>query len=601
MIEVAVYNDLQHEQFTSGTGRFVLRQADAAPQLWTFGDCARLSETVDGIYFTVSKTKVTLESTQTTASICTANGDRVSSGDSLSLPCVLQLDNTWIKIAPHSEPRQLVPLLPTELINFSDAETSGEDHWDGPSSETITHWLTAAGKLHRAAANSPLFFADAARFAVETIGLDAAWVLARFDDECRDTCPKKCCDEWRIVGSCLPSPADGVCFDRLVLDQIHQQSVAWYQPTSGQANVDENANTPNPVVLAPILDGEGQLVAAIYGVRTTQNKNRRLGIRPLEARLIQLLAESVGVGIARLEQETEAARARVLLEQAFSPTVADYIQEHPESLSGQEREITLLFADLRGYTAIAETISTADCYALLGDVMETLTDVVMQNGGVVVDYYGDGLLAIWNAPLDQPNHPDLACTAALEMFGQLPDVAGNWEALLDRPLELGIGIHTGPAHVGNAGTRSRIKYGPRGNTVNVASRVQAASKQLQLPLVITAATQTKLSDKFFALRTCTAKLPGLAQPIELYTTYPASEAQRVKTRLDQYAHALQFFEEGNLNAAEELLSELVALGPVTPAKFLAHYTAAKKKGQLSRRTADKHKIFPSPVIEILGK
>ena len=478
---------------------------------------------------------------------------------------------------------------------------ASEEHCSGPSSTTITHWLSTASKLHRSAANSPEFFADAARFAVETIGLDAAWVLARADDECRNTCPKKCCGQWRITGSCLPYPSDGVRFDSTVLAQISQESVAWYQPTPDQHNSLASINSASPVVAAPILDGAGKLVSAIYGVRTTRNSNRRRGIRPLEARLIQLLAESVGVGIARVEQETEAARTRVLLEQAFSPTVADYIQQHPESLLGQQREVTLLFADLRGYTAIAESLSPADCYALLGDVMETLTEVVTQNGGIVVDYYGDGLLAIWNAPLDQPHHADLACAAALEMFTQLPQATEQWEALLDQSLQLGIGIHSGTAHVGNAGTRSRIKYGPRGNAVNIASRVQAASKQLQLPLVITSATQTKLTDRFFTLRTCTAKLPGLAQPTELYTAYPASEAQKVKSRLDQYARALQLFEAGNLEAAEALLSKLVALGNATPAKFLAHYTTAKKQGNHGRRAVDQYTIDSNAVIEILGK
>ena len=222
-----------------------------------------------------------------------------------------------------------------------------------------------------------------------------------------------------------------------------------------------------------MLDSEGELIAAIYGVRNTQGANRRRGIRPLEARLSQLLAESVGVGIARLQRETEAAQTRVLLEQAFSPTVADYIQRHPKCLSGQHRDVTLLFADLRGYTSLAESLLAADCYELLGDVMEMLTQVVVKQGGIVVDYYGDGLLALWNAPLRQDHHADLACGAAIDMFDALSSVDQKWRPRLEIPLELGIGIHSGPAHVGNAGTRSRLKYGPRGNTVNLASRVEA--------------------------------------------------------------------------------------------------------------------------------
>ncbi len=401
----------------------------------------------------------------------------------------------------------MVPLLATESIDFFDTHPSEEDPWSGPSSATVTQWLAKAGQLHRAAAGSPEFYADAARFAVETVGLDAAWVLAHRDGG------------WHLVGSCLPCSEYNVQLNAAALKQLEQQPVAWYQPTS------ENISKTQALVVAPVLDVKGKLVAAVYGVRNTEGENRRRGIRPLEARLVQLLAESVAVGIARLDQETQAARTRVLLEQAFSPTVVQHIEQHPESLSGQLREVTLLFADLRGYTSLAESMPPVDCYELLGDVLESLTQIVMQHRGVVVDYYGDGLMALWNAPLEQPNHPDLACTTALQMLEALPAIATRWQPQLNGPLELGIGIHTGPAHVGNAGTRSRLKYGPRGNTVNIASRVQAASKQLQLPLVITAATQAKLSDKFFAVRACTAKLPGLKQLLDLYSVSLTSEAR----------------------------------------------------------------------------
>lgn len=599
MIEVAVYNSHQHEQFASSTGRFVLRQV-AATEIWAYDELDESVENANELRFHVSSTGVEIDASRTRAHILNAAGEAISGNKHLPLPCLLQIGTTWIEIAQCSELQNLVPLLPTELIDFDDDRSTGKDQTDGPSSETITRWLTETSQLHQAAAASPQFFADAARFAVETVGLDAAWVLVSADESNHDNRPNQ--GEWRIAGSKITSPAAGIRFENSVLEKICQQSVAWYQPALQL--LEESSCSPTShqaIVAAPVVDNNGQMVAAIYGVRNTTGNNRRRGIRPLEARLVQLLAESVGVGIARLEQEIEATRTQVLLEQAFSPTVAKYIQHHPESLLGQQREITLLFADLHDYTSIAETMNPADCYALLGDVMETLTDVVMQNGGIVVDYYGDGLLAIWNAPLDQTNHADLACTAALQMFDDLPAATGNWEALLDRPLELGIGIHTGPTQVGNAGTRSRIKYGPRGNTVNVASRVQAASKQLHLPLIVTRATQEKLTNKFFSLRTCTAKLPGLAQPVELYTAYLAAKADRVKNRLDQYARALQLFEADELAAAEQLLDQLVTLGQVTPAKFLAHYTAAKKQGKFNRRTADKQTIAPIAVIEILSK
>ena len=130
---------------------------------------------------------------------------------------------------------------------------------------------------------------------------------------------------------------------------------------------------------------------------------------------------------------------------------------------------------------------------------------------------------------------------------------------------------------------------------------QAASKQLQLPLVITAATQTKLSSKFFSLRACTAKLPGLEKTTDLFTVYPAAEAELVRGRLDDYANALSLFEAGDLVQAERLLDELVSLGRATPVHFLASYTSAQREGNRGRRAVDKHAKPQGSVIEIFAK
>jgi adenylate cyclase len=450
----------------------------------------------------------------------------------------------------------------------------------GLSSETMTRWLSAVAQLHRSSAGSKNFFHDAARFAVETIGLDSAWVL-----EYSST------DEWQIAAKCAAVGIQVVQPEANVLAILVDNPTAQYQ-----AEVETDASA---VAIAPVIGQEGELLGAVYALRNTRGENRRRGIRPLEARMVQLLAESVAVGIARLAQETEAARTKVLFEQAFSSTVADHIQQSPECLAGQLREVTILFADLRGFTSLAEMMLPADCYHLLGEVMEALTEVVVAHHGIVVDYFGDGLLALWNAPLDQGNHADLACEAALGMLDAMPKLFQRWNDELRCTLQLGIGIHTGPVLVGNAGTKSRLKYGPRGSNVNLASRVQAATRQLDSSLLVTAATQRQLSSKFFALRVCTARLPGLEQQVELFTIYPASETSQLRSRLDRYAHALRLFEQGDLAMAEGLLGELVAAGPQTPARFLATQAASQRCSELGRRATDR--VDYSPIVEIYEK
>ncbi len=481
--------------------------------------------------------------------------------------------------------RQLV-----ELVTAADfAElTQAEDSVSapGPSSETVAKWLSAVAHLHRASANSREFFTDAARFAVETVGLDAAWVLSYAQAH-----------GWQTVGSCTSQDLSHKQPDFSVLASLLDDPTTRYEPSINS----HDQSHIHAIVFAPVLASAGEVIGAVFAIRSTQGENRRRGVRPLEARMIQVLAESVAVGIARLAQETEAARTRVLLEQAFSPTVVEHIERNPACLAGQLREVTLLFADLRGFTSLAETLSPAVCYRLLSEVMEALTEVVIAHQGIVVDYYGDGMLALWNAPLDQHDHADLACRAALAMLDCLPALSRDWQELLGGALQLGIGVHTGPVLVGNAGTQSRLKFGPRGSNVNVASRVQAATRQLETSLLITSATQRLLSNKFFTSRACTARLPGLEQPIALFTVFPACEASAVKSRLDQYAHALRHFEDGDLIMAEVLLSELVAAGPVTPARFLAQQAATQRRAEAGRRVSDRHVAEHGSIVEIHEK
>ncbi len=246
-------------------------------------------------------------------------------------------------------------------------------------------------------------------------------------------------------------------------------------------------------------------------------------------------------------------------------------------------------------------MTPAASYDLLAELMELLTHAVMDHGGVVIDYYGDGLSALWNAPFDVPDHADRACTAALAMLEAIPDLSRQWLGVTGQPLELGVGLHAGEVQVGNAGSHRRLKYGPRGAAVNLTSRVQAATRQLDVPLLATDAVRRRLSSRFVTLKACTARLPGLDEPVELFTVFPSTDGRRLQQALCAYASALKAFESGELDAAELLLSQLLAEGPATPAAFLAQQTAALRQSALGRRATDNVGYTPDAVIEILAK
>ncbi len=279
---------------------------------------------------------------------------------------------------------------------------------------------------------------------------------------------------------------------------------------------DSTRAADDAVVVVPIFGPNGLAIGAIYGVRSLHPSNQRSAIRPLEALWVQLVAEAVGAGIQRVTAETTAARTRLMFEQVFTPTLIDELLRNPDVLRPQKREITVLFCDLRDSTVLGQRLDPEPMYQLLSEVLERLTAKVTEAGGVIIDYYGDGLAAMWNAPHDQPDHAMLACRAAVAMVGQINAVNMSYQKLLGQPLRLGIGIHTDAAYVGNAGSSQRLKYGPRGHMVSLASRLENATKRIKTPILLSRNTRDQIKNLADVRQLCHAKLRGISAPVELF-------------------------------------------------------------------------------------
>lgn len=591
MWQVAVYDRAQHEQFRSVRARFILSRRNA-DEPWTFSDIddPRKQPPRDHnvLRMRAEGDHLRLECHGVQGHVELDNGAAFWAGKvvQIPLPCLFHIQDAWFEVQAYADGAVdgLEPL-------HRASETAGPSlvTAKGPDADTVARWLSSVGELHRIAASAPEFFTSAAQLTLESTGLDAAMVLTRENDG------------WRIAGSAIPDPQFGISYDADTLALVYDRPEVWRCPA--RPGVDELAENvrQQSVVVAPVFGADRDVIAAVYGVRHGRGDNRRRGIRPLEARVVELMADAVGLGMARRAQEIENARQHVMLDQVFSPAVIEHLRRRPEALAGCTRDVSMLFADLRSFTTIAESLPPDVAYALLGEVLEWTTQAVMDHGGVVIDYYGDGLCAMWNAPLDMPDHVDLACSAALNMLETMPAINDRWRARLGHAIELGIGIHTGEVQVGNAGTRRRMKYGPRGNNVNIASRVQAATRQIDVPLLATEAVRRRLSSRFVTLRACTAKLPGLEQPMELFTLFPATDGQRLQHDLERYATALSSFEVGDLDAAEQILADLITSGPATPAAFLAQQAHSLRQSALGRRATDQFGQPADAVIEILAK
>lgn len=209
---------------------------------------------------------------------------------------------------------------------------------------------------------------------------------------------------------------------------------------------------------------------------------------------------------------------------------------------------------------MSEKLGPAVTVEWMQDVMEKLSECVLAQRGVLVDYIGDEMMAMWGAPESQPDHASRACRAALAMIARLPELNERWQPTLGEPMDLGIGINTGQARVGNTGTQRKFKYGPMGNTVNLASRVQGATKYLKSSCLITGSTQQQLTGEFLARRLGKVAVVNINAPVDLYELVP-SEQQDWSMMQSGYEQALAAYEQGDFRTTVKLLNHLLMSAP----------------------------------------
>ncbi|MCA9217924.1 MAG: hypothetical protein KDB27_32865, partial [Planctomycetales bacterium] len=310
---------------------------------------------------------------------------------------------------------------------------------ESPTVSQLASWFEALLQVQQSAAGSTEFYRETAEAIVQMINLDRGLVLLRRDGD------------WQIMGSHSNVDSEGALFSRTVLNQVVDQRRTFFRGIS-KIERERSLIGIEAVVASPIFDASGHVIGAVYGTRYTDQSTMTNGIRPIEAQLVQLLAGAVSAGLARVQKEEEAARTRVQFEQFFSQKLVSELQRNPSLLEGHDREISVLFCDLRKFSLISERLSARQVYELLGEMMDSFTNVAMDHGGVIVDYHGDGLAAMWNAPTDEPRHAQKACDAAVDMIQQLTPLDEKWSAACGFPLRIGIGINTGNARVGNAGS-----------------------------------------------------------------------------------------------------------------------------------------------------
>jgi adenylate cyclase len=225
-----------------------------------------------------------------------------------------------------------------------------------------------------------------------------------------------------------------------------------------------------------------------------------------------------------VQTEREKRFVRSAFQHYLSPSLVERLARQPESLrlGGENRELTLLFSDVRGFTSVAETMTPEELTQFINELLTPMTEAVLTRQGCVDKYMGDAIMAFWNAPTEVPDHQMAAAYAALDMRTRLIDLNTSWQAKFadegrDFPIiAIGVGLNTGICCVGNLGSEQRFDYSALGDDVNLTSRLEGQSKTYGVDIVVSETTRDACGDRLAFLELDLIRVKGRQTPVRIF-------------------------------------------------------------------------------------
>ncbi|MDD5032554.1 MAG: adenylate/guanylate cyclase domain-containing protein [Candidatus Pacebacteria bacterium] len=239
----------------------------------------------------------------------------------------------------------------------------------------------------------------------------------------------------------------------------------------------------------------------------------------LHISLSWLLSSAGLFGFRHFSGEKDKLQLKRIFSKYVSAGVLEEILSNPKkvALGGEEKEITVLFSDIRGFTSISEKTPPKELVRILNKYFSAMTEEILKQGGVLDKYIGDAIMAFWGAPLEEPDQADNALRASKNMMKRLKILNEEFKAAGDPEINIGIGLCSGMAVVGNVGSEERFDYTAIGDTVNAASRLEGLTKEYQVKIILSESVKAKAKNDYDFKYLGAAAVKGKDEPIKIYT------------------------------------------------------------------------------------
>jgi adenylate cyclase len=263
-------------------------------------------------------------------------------------------------------------------------------------------------------------------------------------------------------------------------------------------------------------------------------------------------------------------KQRILIKSMFStyvhPQVVDELVKDPSKLvlGGKREELTVMFTDLEGFTAISQDMQPERLVALLNEYLSIMSDIVIRNRGTLDKYVGDAIMAFWGAPIPQSDHAILACRTALQMNDALESMNQRWHNERKPQFVMRIGINTGPMVVGNMGATGKFAYTVMGDSVNLASRLEGANRQYQTRIMVSESTYQLVKEAIFGRKLDRIAVKGRSAPVTIYEliqTRDTKVSTMVERSVQKYQDGLTLYLGRRFTDAACAFEEALTLWP----------------------------------------